>query len=440
MNFRIVLTLVFALVAFPAAADKTGSHDIWHRDKLLGDVGGARSAMGAHGVAVDVRLSQYYQGVTSGGVNENAEYGGTLDHRVNADLTKLFGLWNGLSLSVHARTRFGEDINADVGSFPLQNAGMLMQIPGDYHGTDVTGLTATQAFTFFGGPAAASVGKFDVIDTVTGFFPHIDAGQQGFWGVHNQVSALPWFGAVRGLSLYGVIGVTINPEYKMAQSGLMALGTANESDNWGSLSDAFDEGVFMAAFHRFFWKMDDKPGYFMIFVGGSTAKQASNDPHDFVAIPGVINRTPTTTTIGPTIVDTKEERPWDVALYVYQKFWQAEGDPTRYATFFTGATVGPDNPQFAQFSYFANVEFFGLFASRPLDRMGVAGNWSGLSDNFEDLVSPVADLRNPWGFELYYNAAITPAVRIGPDIQFINNERDGDDLAIVPGVRLVIDF
>ena len=48
---------------------------------------------------------------------------------------KLLGTWEGFSLNMHARTRFGYDINADAGAFALQNAGMLdAKLPGDYHG------------------------------------------------------------------------------------------------------------------------------------------------------------------------------------------------------------------------------------------------------------------------------------------------------------------
>jgi porin len=196
----------------------------------------------------------------------------------------------------------------------------------------------------------------------------------------------------------------------------------------GSISDAFDEGVWLAGFHRFIWDMDDKMGYFMVFAGGSTADQASNDPHDFVFISG------------QGIEDTDEEKPWDIAFYLYQDFWQAEGDPNRKANFMIGGTVGPDNPQFAQWNFFANVEAFGLMASRPHDRMGVGAWWNGLSDNFTDLVSPVIDLQNTYGLELYYNLAVNKWAHLTVDFQLIENERADDDLAVIPGVRAVIDF
>ena len=72
--------------------------------------------------------------------------------------------------------------------------------------------------------------------------------------------------------------------------------------------------------------------------------------------------------------------------------------------------------------------------------MGVAGWYNWLSGNFTDLVSPVTDLRDPWGFEVYYNFAINRWLHLSPNLQLINNEWEGDDLAIVPGIRLVMDF
>ena len=117
--------------------------DIWSRDKLTGNWD---SDLHDHGLDVDLRLSQYYQNVASGGVNENGEYGGTMDYRVTADANKVFGLWKGLSVDMHARTRFGDDVLGDAGGMTLPNTGMLMPLPGDYQDTDITGLLVNQYF------------------------------------------------------------------------------------------------------------------------------------------------------------------------------------------------------------------------------------------------------------------------------------------------------
>ena len=406
--------------------------DILTRKNLTGDWGGLRTDLHDHGIDIGLRQSHYGQGVASGGVRKNGEYGGTMDYRAHIDGKKLFGTWEGLSIDIHARTRYGQDVSADVGSLALQNTGLLMPGIGSYHGTDVTGLTLTQTFPFFGKPALISGGILDVLDLVTGFFPNVGYGQEGFMNANSMVTALPWLGAVQGLSLYGGWVGTINTEHKMPENGFLITGTENESSELGSVSDAFDKGVFLAGFHRFFWKLGDKgdkPGYLMVFAGGSTRDQKSNDPNDIVFVPG------------QGVVNTKQSKnPWDVALYLYQEFWKAPGNPDRKTTIMLGGTVGPGNPQFAQFNAFANLETFGLMKSRPHDRMGVGGWGNLLSDNFKKLVSPVIDLRDLWGVEVYYSVQIIPSVHLTADLQIVQNARNGDNIAVIPGVRLVTDY
>ena len=442
--FVFLCAIAFEVIGFPSsvlAQTTTPAHevssapgrylkDIWTRDKLTGDWGGLRSDLSKHGIDIDLRLSQYWQRVASGGVDVNSEYGGTMDYRVNLDMHKLLDTWEGFSVNMHARTRFGYDVNADAGAFALQNTGMLMPAPDDYHHTDITGLTVNQYFPFFEGHLGLfTLGKLDIIDAVSLFFPNFAYGQEGFWNVNSMVSGLPWFGAVRGLSLYGGWLATINKEYQTGQSAIIVTGTENDSTSWGHVHDSFDEGVWMAAFHRFLYKLGDKPGYFMVFGGVSTRDQPSNEKHDFVVIPG------------QGIESTEEKKPWDIALYLSQDFWQAEGDPNRKATILIGGTGGPDNPQFAQWNFFTAVEAYGPMASRPGDRMGVSGWVNGFSDNFRDLVSPVAAIRDySWGVELYYNLEINKWLHLTPDLQFVKNENAGDDIAIIPGIRLVMDF
>jgi hypothetical protein len=311
----------------------------------------------------------------------------------------------------------------------LPNTGLLMPLPGDYHGTDITGLTVNQYFPVGKEHLGLfTLGKLDILDAVTLFFPSVGYGQEGFWNVNSMVTALPWFGAVNGLSLYGGWLATINKEAQIGQSAILVTGTKNVTTEWSSVSDSFQDGAWIAAFHRFLYKLNDKPGYFMVFGGFSTREQASNEERDFVFIPG------------QGIESTEEKKPWDIALYLRQVFWQAEGDPSRNANFMIGGTVGPDNPQFAQWNIFANVEAYGPMKSRPHDRMGVSGWYNGLSNNFTDLVSPVADLRNLYGFEAYYNFAVTKWAHLSADLQLVKNEWEGDDLAVIPGARLVIDF
>jgi hypothetical protein len=108
---------------------------------------------------------------------------------------------------------------------------------------------------------------------------------------------------VRGLSLYGGWLASLDEEYQMGERAFLFTGTQNVTTSWSSDPGSFEEGAWLAAFHRFFWKLDDKTGYFMVFGGGSTREQNSNDPNDIAFIPGVG-------------LSTEKKKPWDIAAYV----------------------------------------------------------------------------------------------------------------------------
>jgi hypothetical protein len=120
---------------------------------------------------------------------------------------------------------------------------------------------------------------------VTGLFPNAGFGQNEFLNTNALTTVLPWFGAVRGLSLYGGMFATINQKYQTPQTGVLVTGTANVTTTW-DIKKSFEDAVWVAGFHRFFWEIEEKTGYFMIFGGASTASQVSNDPHDFIFKPG----------------------------------------------------------------------------------------------------------------------------------------------------------
>ena len=406
-----------------------GEQSIWNRDTLSGDWRGVRSDLSNNGIDIGLRMSHYGQRVVTGGRDVNGEYGGTMDYRLNVDTHKLIGTWQGFFINLHARTRFGYDVLEDVGGMTLPNTGLLQPAPGDYHNTDVTGLTINQYVPLGDSHLGlATLGKIDVIDAVTLFFPSVGYGQEGFWNTNALVTALPWFGAVTGLSLYGGWLASINKEYKTGQSAVLALATEDASTSWPSISNSFDDGVWIAAFHRFLYTMDEKSGYLMVFGGFSTRDQVSNEQRDFILIPG------------EGIESDDEEKPWNIALYLNQVMWHAHKDSNRKVEILIGGTAGPDNPQFAQYNLFGNAQAFGLMESRPNDRMGVSVWYNWLSDNFVDLVSPVVELRDMYGIELYYNFKVAPWAHLTGNLQFIENEYKGDDLAVVPGARLVIDF
>jgi porin len=397
--------------------------DIWTRDKLSGDWGGLRTDLADHGVYPEITFSQFGQGVASGGKNRNGEYLGKVDYRLNLDVAKLAGLWQGVGISLHAETRFGNGIEADAGAFALPNTASLYPLPDDYHDTDITGLLLTQML--FDERVTLFFGKIHTVDLVTLIFPEAANGLEGFWNINGLVPALPWF-RFWNLSIWGGGGWTNQEEG--IQSGLFFFGQENVSTTW-EFAESFEDGVGLFGFYRFFYEIAGKPGFVMVGAGGATKKYPSLDSSDFINIPGA----------GP--VSTTGKRPWDLAAYVQQVFWQAEDDPKRRAQFFMGGTGGNDNPNFSNWTVFASIEAFGPMVSRAQDRIGISFWYSGLSNDFVDLLDDLGfRARDTWGFELYYNFEINPWLHLTPDLQLIQNDDKDDDFAVIPGIRLVLDF
>lgn len=73
----------------------------WDRESLLGDWLRIKPVLAEHGVAINSSLTQYYQGVASGGPEQRFRYGSKFDLQLTASTEKL-GLWKGGALAVHA--------------------------------------------------------------------------------------------------------------------------------------------------------------------------------------------------------------------------------------------------------------------------------------------------------------------------------------------------
>ena len=84
------------------------------RSQLTGDWCGRRSHLEECGIGVRSSLTQFYQGVSSGGNNRAFRYGAQYDLYLDLDSKKL-GLWEGGELMIHlADWQFGQNANADA--------------------------------------------------------------------------------------------------------------------------------------------------------------------------------------------------------------------------------------------------------------------------------------------------------------------------------------
>ncbi|HEX4613231.1 MAG TPA: carbohydrate porin, partial [Urbifossiella sp.] len=115
------------------------------RQKLTGDWFGVRDQLRDHGITWDISSTNFYQGVTRGGLNTGFEYGGRADYLFNVNGEKA-GLWKGLFIDLHAETLYGSSINGATGSLLPPSLAQTLPIPGG-EVTALTGVKVTQALS-----------------------------------------------------------------------------------------------------------------------------------------------------------------------------------------------------------------------------------------------------------------------------------------------------
>jgi hypothetical protein len=99
-------------------SDYTGN--FLERSTLFGDPDGKRQWLYDKGVALDLGVTQVYQGVTSGGKDKEWEYSGTADYSLALDSQRI-GLWPAGLLMIHGRTKVGRSINFTAGTLSPVN-------------------------------------------------------------------------------------------------------------------------------------------------------------------------------------------------------------------------------------------------------------------------------------------------------------------------------
>jgi hypothetical protein len=169
------------------------------RPKLTGDWLGYRSRLRDCGVTVDVSTTQYYQGVTTGGLERSFASGGRNDYFLTLDGEKL-GLWKGLFFKFHGETRYSESANFNTGALSPVNEYLL--VPGTT-GT-AGGLTGAKVGQYLTENTLLFAGKINLLDEIhqplTGVVSQFDSRRPCFQAVACQTETLPRSAVLTNLS------------------------------------------------------------------------------------------------------------------------------------------------------------------------------------------------------------------------------------------------
>ncbi len=378
------------------------------RSVLTGDWHGCRSSLAGHGITFQGDVTQYYQGVTSGGREQSFEYGGHADYVLNVDLSKL-GAWQGLFLKVRGESQFGRFVNRETGAIlPANNEG-LPPTPGEQE-TALTNFVFTQ---FLSERTAVFAGKLDTLDGDMNAFAH-GRGKNQFMNAALVVNPVVF--RTVPYSTYGA-GLLLLDKQEPIFS-LMVLDPVDHATE--GPTDLFAEGVTLAAELRLPTTFLGLPGHQLI--GGTWSSRDVPDLTRLLVPPG--------TTV-PTASDS-----WSLYWNFDQYLVVAPCDESRGWGVFGRVGVADDDSNPLDWFLSFGVGGSSPIACRTADTFGVGWYYAPISDS---LPGPLLGDHGQ-GVELYYNYAATPWLHITPDLQIIDPARRGIDTALVFGIRVKMDL
>lgn len=401
--------------ADPSAPAFRGS--IGDRAKLTGDWGGLRSRLARNGVTLDADVTQFYQGVTSGGRKRTFEYGGHGDYVLNVDAGKLVGL-TGLLLTVRAEHRFGENINQETGTlFP---AAVAANLPvSNSRALYFTDVMVTQ---YLSESFALFAGKMQTLDGDMNDFAH-GRGKDQFLN----------------MALVADVAAALTIPYSTLGAGFMLV---KDNQPWLSVTvlNATDttktigwselikyDGIAVSPEMRLPTRFFDRPGHQLIGATWSSK--------DFLAL-GQDPRIDL-----PSVPLEKQSRAWSVYWNFDQYVSVDPHDASRGWGIFGRAGVA--NKQTNPLHWYVSTGIGGQspIPGRGADTFGIGWYYgktsSALGQLAESALGPVGDGQ---GTELFYNIAATPWLHLTPDLQILKPAIGRIDTAVVIGFRAKADF
>lgn len=407
----------------PFACDAVGGkcHGCFGDTTMLGDWHGVKSGLAEYGIIANLELTQFYQGITSGGRSQHFKYGGKLDYQLTF-LGEQLGLWKGFTTVMHAETQFGESLAGDAGAFSFPNTSMLYPLPGESE-TAITGLLFLQSINE---RISLFAGKVNVLDFWTAFYPNVGRGVDGFMNLNSLASGLPWLRFVNLSVNAGGLLFTNG----MRPQGFVAAMDTNNSTTTSGISNLFDSGAVVLSAWKFFTDFGGKPGSVLFAGGYSNRTYTALDPTSWSFIPGQ----------GGGLTPGQKTGAWSMGVYLDQVVWADGCNENRKVQLFTGASISDGDPSFVRWNWFGSLEAFGLVRCRPRDRMGISYFYNEVSNDLKQLVAPVEQLENLHGGEFYYNASITPWMYLTGDLQVVDGMHAADDTALILGARLHLDL
>ena len=410
----LVLLGMFLLVtparAAEAASPEPYSGDLLTRSTLTGDWGGVRNDRSAKGVTFDASVTQIEQGVVSGGKNGSWEYGGRGDINGLLDTGKL-GLWPGGFLSLELEGNWSNSINGNTGALSPVNTNQLSPLPTG----DNVALPALNFAQFLSPYAGVTFGKYATITATSGDMNELAHGKGDTQFFNTAFNANPT--------------ILLTVPYSTLGAGVIALPTKDPNEAVVSLlvlsaeGKASTDGFDNLSRNKLTVVGEGRVRTGFFNLTGHQLVAATYANKQYTSLDQRIEFEPIRRALGLAQSQTiaKKDGSWCVYYNFDQFLYETDKSAGKGVGLFGrfGASDGAPNPM--QYFYSAGVGGRGLIPSRDLDQFGVGYYYLGVKSPTLQvpIVGTKSFLGDEWGFEAFYNIALTPWMRLTPDVQVI---------------------
>ena len=405
----IIITAIFLLGMFAgkyvgaqdAAPKDPYSGDIWSRSTLTGDWWGIRNQLAEKGITFDVNITQVGQGVVAGGTNGAWQYGGRGDTVMNVDSGKL-GLWPGGFFNFELEGNWASSVNSKTGALMAVNTNQLFPEPPG----NIFGIPALNFAQFLSPYFGLVIGKLATITSTSGDmndFAH-GKGATQFMNMAFNFNPLPAFTVPYStLGVGAVVLPTKDPKQAIVSLSVMST---NGLPTTSGFEDLNGNAVTVAGEGRMRTDFFGLTGHQLFGTSFSNKRFTSIDQR----LRSIIE----INSISP------EKGSWNIYYNFDQYLYEPKKGVDRGIGIFGRLGVSDGNPNFMKFFGSFGVGGKGMFESRPLDEFGFGFYYINIDNpHLQGPLQTTEFLRNEYGFEVYYNAALTPWLLLTPDIQVI---------------------
>jgi porin len=404
-----------------ARADDTSNTDstdyggsILAREYLLGNWLDYRPFLDNRGITVECNLTQFFQGMPSGGLRQQAAYGNYFATSIDVDGAKL-GFLPGSSLSVRFEANWGTTINRDTGS--IAAAALAPSLPALNDGAALTEFLYTQKLSKY---FSVFFGKMNTInDSEIAFASGHGIDQfmnTGF--VYNAVT----FAGMPYSTL--AAGFTIMKDEDTSFS--FTVMDPRDRTHSSVFNEPFATGVTLNPEVRVPVKICGLPGHH-VFGGDWSSKTFLNLTQESrFLLPA------------PVVPIARKAGTWNVYYDFDQYLVSDSKDPTKGWGIFGRFGISDGNPNPLKYLLSGGVGGKSPIPGRDADSFGVGYSYSGASSELGPIIGRL--IGNGQAVEAFYSVPVTPWFRLSADVQVIRGGFTRADTAFVMGLRGKIDF